>query len=60
MPGIFFLTDPKISGLIDWSEAQVRDPAIDFPHLAVFGEKSLKEYQNMKSGASLDNHVSHL
>ncbi|GAB1351716.1 MAG TPA: macrolide 2'-phosphotransferase [Candidatus Rifleibacterium sp.] len=34
----------KISGLIDWSEAQVSDPAIDFSgHLAVFGEKSLKE-----------------
>ena len=34
----------KISGLIDWSEAQISDPAIDFSgHLAVFGEKSLTE-----------------
>lgn len=34
----------KISGLIDWSEAQISDPAIDFSgHLAVFGEKSLAE-----------------
>ena len=33
----------SISGIIDWSEAQVSDPAIDFSgHLAVFGEESLK------------------
>lgn len=35
-------TKGKISGIIDWSEAQVSDPAIDFAgHLAVFGEESL-------------------
>ena len=33
----------RISGIIDWSEAQVSDPSIDFAgHLAVFGEESLK------------------
>ena len=33
----------EISGLIDWSEGQVSDPAMDFSgHIAVFGEESLK------------------
>lgn len=33
-----------ITGIIDWSEAEVSDPSIDFAgHLAVFGEESLKE-----------------
>lgn len=34
----------EISGIIDWSEGQVSDPAMDFSgHSAVFGEESLKE-----------------
>lgn len=40
------LSDEKgnISGIIDWSEAQVSDPSIDFAgHLTVFGEQSLRE-----------------
>jgi macrolide phosphotransferase len=33
----------KIGGIIDWSEARVSDPSIDFSgHLAVFGEPSLR------------------
>ncbi|HSI74919.1 MAG TPA: macrolide 2'-phosphotransferase [Lunatimonas sp.] len=33
----------EISGIIDWSEGQVSDPAMDFSgHCAVFGEESLK------------------
>jgi macrolide phosphotransferase len=32
----------RVTGIIDWSEAQVADPAIDFAgHLAVFGVESL-------------------
>ena len=40
------LADAKgnISGIIDWSEARVSDPSIDFAgHLAAFGEESLRE-----------------
>lgn len=40
------LSDAKgiVSGVIDWSEAQVSDPSIDFAgHLAVFGEQSLND-----------------
>ena len=40
------LSDAKgnISGIIDWSEAQVSDPSIDFAgHLNAFGEQSLRE-----------------
>jgi macrolide phosphotransferase len=34
----------NISGIIDWSEARLSDPSIDFSgHLAVFGEHGLKE-----------------
>lgn len=34
----------NISGIIDWSEAQLSDSSIDFSgHLAVFGEQGLKE-----------------
>jgi macrolide phosphotransferase len=34
----------EISGIIDWSEGQVSDPAMDFSgHSAVFGEESLKQ-----------------
>ncbi len=34
----------EITGIIDWSEGQVNDPAIDFSgHISVFGEESLKE-----------------
>lgn len=37
-------TKGRITGIIDWSEAQVSDPSIDFSgHLAVFGEQSLKD-----------------
>lgn len=39
------LADGKgnISGLIDWSEAAISDPSIDFSgHIAVFGEHNLK------------------
>jgi macrolide phosphotransferase len=33
----------RISGVIDWSEAEVSDPSIDFTgHLAVFGPESLE------------------
>lgn len=32
-----------VTGIIDWSEAEVNDPSLDFSgHLAVFGEDSLK------------------
>jgi macrolide phosphotransferase len=32
-----------VSGVIDWSEAQINDPSIDFAgHLLVFGEESLR------------------
>lgn len=34
----------RISGVIDWSEAEVSDPSIDFSgHLAAFGPQSLQE-----------------
>jgi len=34
----------RITGVIDWSEAEVSDPSIDFAgHLAVFGEESLEK-----------------
>jgi macrolide phosphotransferase len=34
----------EISGIIDWSEGQVGDPATDFAgHAAVFGEEALRE-----------------
>ncbi len=34
----------EISGIIDWSEGQVGDPAVDFAgHAAVFGHQSLRE-----------------
>lgn len=34
----------QVSGMIDWSEAQVGDPSIDFAgHLTVFGEDSLRD-----------------
>lgn len=37
-------TSGEISGIIDWSEAQVNDPSIDFAgHATVFGEESLKQ-----------------
>lgn len=37
-------TKGRISGIIDWSEACVSDPAIDFSgHLAAFGEQSLRD-----------------
>lgn len=36
--------DGRITGIIDWSEGQSGDPAVDFSgHLAAFGEESLKE-----------------
>lgn len=36
--------DASVTGLIDWTEAQVSDPANDFTaHLATFGETALKE-----------------
>lgn len=35
-------TQSRVSGLIDWTEAEVGDPAIDFvPYLATFGEQAL-------------------
>ena len=45
-------TDGTVCGVIDWSEGQVSDPAIDFSgHLAVFGADSLrqlvKEYEEL-------------
>lgn len=45
-------TDGTVRGVIDWSEGQVSDPAIDFSgHLAVFGADSLrqliKEYEEL-------------
>lgn len=34
----------RITGIIDWSEAEITDPSIDFVgHLAVFGEESLEK-----------------
>lgn len=37
-------SDGTVQGIIDWSEAHVSDPAIDFAgHIAAFGEDSLKE-----------------
>ncbi len=37
----------RITGIIDWSEAEVTDPSLDFAgHLAVFGEESLKALIN--------------
>lgn len=37
-------TKGRISGAIDWSEAQVSDTSVDFAgHLAVFGEQGLKD-----------------
>ncbi len=34
----------EVSGMIDWSTAQISDPAMDFSgHVAVFGEDSLRE-----------------
>lgn len=39
--------DGCITGMIDWSEVAMSDPAIDFTgHLAVFGEESLKALIN--------------
>lgn len=36
--------DGQVTGIIDWSEAEVSDPSLDFAgHLAVFGEQSLEE-----------------
>lgn len=36
--------DGTIRGIIDWSEAHINDPAIDFAgHIAVFGEESTKQ-----------------
>ncbi|MBX3039573.1 MAG: macrolide 2'-phosphotransferase [Bdellovibrionaceae bacterium] len=48
--------DELITGVIDWSEAKVSDPSLDFAgHLTVFGEESLRdliyEYQN-RGGAT--------
>jgi macrolide phosphotransferase len=45
-------TDGTVGGVIDWSEGQVSDPAIDFSgHLTVFGADSLrqliKEYEEL-------------
>ncbi|MDO1450237.1 macrolide 2'-phosphotransferase [Rhodocytophaga aerolata] len=35
-------TQSRVSGLIDWTEAEVGDPAIDFvPYLATFGQQAL-------------------
>lgn len=35
--------DGVVSGIIDWSTAQISDPAMDFSgHLSVFGEDSLR------------------
>lgn len=44
-------SDGHITGVIDWSEVEIRDPSVDFSgHLAVFGEDSLhkliEEYKN--------------
>lgn len=39
--------DGMITGIIDWSEAKVNDPSLDFAgHLAVFGEDSLEDLIN--------------
>ena len=56
--------DGKITGMIDWSEAKINDPSLDFVgHLAVFGEESLanliSEYQRAGGTVwpSLFNHT---
>ncbi|HRI82641.1 MAG TPA: macrolide 2'-phosphotransferase [Opitutaceae bacterium] len=34
----------EVSGIIDWSEAQVGDPSVDFAgHMAVYGEQGLRD-----------------
>lgn len=53
----------EITGIIDWSEAKVNDPSLDFAgHLAVFGEDSLKdlisEYQKA-GGVTWDSITDH-